>query len=79
MAMLTSVNLRVQGKACVPYTYIQLADLFPCARAFKTLLCSVSNKGRLQELICSYLIDLAQHVDAKSIYSFDAHCTNVST
>jgi len=43
---------------------MKLADNFPRASAFKTLLCSVSNNGRLQKLIFSYLIDLAQSVDA---------------
>jgi len=43
---------------------MKLAEHFPCASAFKTLLCSVSNNGRLQKLIFSYLIDLAQSVDA---------------
>ena len=56
--------LREQGKAHVPNTYMKLADHFPCASAFKTLLCSVSNNGRLQKCIFSYLIDLTQSVDA---------------
>ncbi|KAJ3603232.1 hypothetical protein NHX12_030974 [Muraenolepis orangiensis] len=47
--------------------------------AFKTLLCSVSNKARLQKRICSYLTDLAQNVDAKIVYSVGSHCTNLST
>ena len=37
---------------------MKLADNFPRASAFKTLLCSVSNNGRLQKLIFNYLIDL---------------------
>ena len=45
------------------YAYMKLADPFPCARALKTLLCSVSNKGQLQNLICSsYLTDVAQRL-----------------
>ena len=39
---------RLQAKAHVPNTDMKLADPFPCATKFKTLLCSVSNKGRLQ-------------------------------
>ncbi len=65
-------DLRVQGKACVPNIYMKLDDPFPSARAFKTLLCSVSNKGRLQKLVHSYLSDLSQ-------YSVGPHCTNIST
>ena len=38
-----------------------------------------SNKGRLQKLICSYLTDLAQSVDAEIIYSVGPHCTNTAT
>ena len=72
-------DLRVQGNAHVPNTYIKLGDPFHSDRAFKTLLCSVSNKGRLQNLICSYLTDLAQSVDAEIIYSVGSHCTNLST
>ncbi|KAJ8333974.1 hypothetical protein SKAU_G00412930 [Synaphobranchus kaupii] len=72
-------DLRVQGKAHVPNTYMKLGDPFPSAREFKTLLCSISNKGRLQKLICSYLTDLTQNVDAEIVYSVGSHCTNLST
>ena len=54
---------------------MKLADTFPGARAFKTLLCSVSNKGQLQKWTCSYLTD----VDIEIINSVGSHCTNVST
>ena len=30
----------------VRHIYMKLVDPFPCAKAFKTLVCSVSNKGR---------------------------------
>ena len=72
-------DLQVQGKAHVPNTYMKLDNPFPSATAFKTLLCSVSNKGRLQKLIRSYLTDLAQNVNAEIIYSVGSHCTNLST
>ena len=42
-------DLRVQGKVHVPNTYMKLDDPFPSAKAFKTLLCSASNKARLQK------------------------------
>ena len=42
-------DLRVQGMPHVRNTYMKLSDPFPSAEAFKTLLCSVSNKGRLQK------------------------------
>ena len=71
--------LREQGKANVPNTYMKLADHFTRASAFKTLLCSVSNNVRLQKLIFSYLIDLAQSVDADIVYSVGSQCTNKST
>ena len=48
-------DLRVHGKAHVPNIYMKLGDPFPSDRAFKMLLCSVSNKGQLQKLTCSYL------------------------
>ena len=72
-------DLRVQGKAHIPNIYMKLDDPFPSARAFKTLLCSVSNKERLQKLICSYLTDLAKSVDTEIIYSVGSYCTNLST
>ena len=72
-------DLRAQGKAHIPNTYMKLDDPFPSARAFTTLLCSVSNKRRLQKLICSYLNDIAQTVDAEIVYSVGSHCTNLST
>ena len=72
-------DLRVQGKAHIPNTYMKMGDPFPSARAFKTLLCSNSNKGRLQKLICSYLTDLSQNVDVEIFYSVGPHCTNLST
>ena len=72
-------DLRVQGKAHVPNTYMKLGDPFPSATAFKTLLCSVSNKGRLQKLICSYMADLTQNVHVEIIYSVGSHCTNLSS
>ena len=58
---------------------MKMGDHFPSARAFKTLLCSNSNKGRLQKLICSYLTDLSQNVDVEIFYSVGPHCTNLST
>jgi hypothetical protein len=72
-------DLRVQGKEHIPNTYMKLSDTFPSAQAFKTLLCSVSNKGRLQTMICAYLTDLAESVDAEIIYSVGSLCTNLST
>ena len=45
-------------------------DPFPSARAFKTLLCSTSNKGRL---ICKHLTQSAV------VYSVGSDCTNLST
>jgi hypothetical protein len=56
-------DLRVQGKAHIPNTYMKLDDPFPSAGAFKTLLCSSSNKRRLQALVCNYLTDYAQTVE----------------
>ena len=53
---------------------MELGDPFPSARAFKTLLCSISNKGQLQKLT-----NLAQNVDAEIVYSVGPHCTNLST
>ena len=72
-------DLRVQGKAHVPNTYMKLGDPFPSATAFKTLLCSASNKGRLQKLICSHLTDLTQNIRAEIVYSVGSYCTNLST
>ena len=60
-------------------TYMKFNDPFPSARAFKTLLCGTSNKGRLQNLICRHLTDLAQSVHAEIIYSVGSDCTNLST
>ena len=57
---------------------MKLSDPFPSAGACKTLLCSVSNKGRLQKMICTYLTDLAQSVDAEIVYSVGSQCTNLS-
>jgi len=58
-------DLRVQGTPHLPNTYMKLSEAFPSAGAFRTLLCSVSNKGRLQNMIRTYLTDLAQSVDAE--------------
>ena len=71
-------DLRVQGREHVPNIYMKLGNPFPSAREFKTLLCSISNKERLQKLICSYLTDLAQNVDPEILYSVGSHCTNLS-
>ena len=72
-------DLRIQGKVHVPNTYMKLDDPFPSAKAFKTLLCSVSNKLRLQKLISTHLTDLAQRVKAEIVYSVGPHCINLST
>ena len=72
-------DLRVQGKAHIPNAYMKLSDLFPSAQVFKTLLCSGSNKGRLKKVICDYLTDLAESVDAEIVSSVGSHCTNLST
>ncbi|KAL8591125.1 hypothetical protein ACOMHN_063749 [Nucella lapillus] len=72
-------DLRVQGKAHVPNTYLKLCDSFPSSHAFKMLLCSVSNKGCLQQLIKEYMTELAQSTQTEIIYSVGSHCTNLST
>ena len=41
-------DLRIEGNVHFPNIYMKLDDPFPSDRAFKTMLCSVSNKGRLQ-------------------------------
>ena len=69
-------DLRVQGNAHVPNTYMNLADPSPVPERSKR--CRVSNKGQLQKLICNYLTDLAQSVDAETIYSVGPHSTSVS-
>ena len=69
-------DLRVQGKAHVLNTYMNLAEPSPVPERSKR--CRVSNKGQLQKLICNYLIDLAQSVDAETIYSVGPHSTNMS-
>ena len=69
-------DLRVQGTAHIPNTYMKLSDTFPSAQTFKTLLCNNSNKRRLQKLICDYLADIAHSVDAQVV---GCHCTNLST
>ena len=68
---LTSLLMQyaVQGRAHVPNIYMKFNDPFPSTRAFKTLLCSSSNKGRLQNLVCRHLTDLVQSVHAEIIYS----------
>ena len=70
---------RVHGKVHIPNVYMKLTDPFPSAQNFKTLLCSKSNKGRLQKLVCDYLTDLAESVDAEIVYSVGSHCNNLST
>ena len=70
-------DLRVQGKAHVPNTYVNLADPSPVPERSKRY--RVSNNGQLQKLICNYLTDLAQSVDAENIYSVGPHSTNGST
>ena len=70
-------DLRVQGKAHVPNTYMNLAD--PSSVPERSKRCRVSNKGQLQTSICNYLTDLAQSVDAESIYSVGPNSTNVPT
>ena len=57
---------------------MKLNDMFPSSKAFKTLLTSVSNKGRLQKLICAYLTDLATTIEAELVYSVGSQCTNLS-
>ena len=69
-------DLRVQGKAHVPNTYMNLADTSTVPERSKR--CRISNKGQLQTLICNYLTDLAHSVDAETIYSVGPHSTNVS-
>ena len=41
-------SLWVQGKVHIPNIYMRLDDSFPSAKAFKTMLCGISNKKRLQ-------------------------------
>lgn len=72
-------DLRLQGKAHIPNTYMKLSDTFPSAKAFTTLLCSVSNKSRLQKLIGSYLTAQAESFNAEIVYSVGSNCTNLST
>ena len=72
-------DLRVQGNTHAPNIYMKLGDPFPSARAFSMLLCSISIKRWLQNLICRYLTDLAPSVHAEIIYSVGLNCTNLPT
>ena len=58
---------------------MKLDDQFPSTREFKTLLCSTSNKTRLQKLLSSYLTDLAQSLNVEIVYSVGSKCMNLST
>ena len=49
---------------------------FPSATAFKTLLCSSSNKRRMQKLIGSYLADFARNTNVDVINLL--YCINLS-
>ena len=69
-------DLRVQGKAHVLNTYMNLAVPSPVPQRSKR--CRVSKKRQPQKLICNYLTDLAQSVDAENIYSDGPHSTNLS-
>ena len=75
----TQLHLLFALYSHVPNVYMKLNDPFPSARAFKTLLCSTSNKERLQKLICRHLTDVAQSVDTEIVYSVGSKCTNLST
>jgi len=72
-------DLKVHGKIHVPNTYMKLRDPLPSAQELKTLLCSDSNKGRLQKLLCDYLTNVAESVNVDIAYSVGSHCTNLST
>ena len=72
-------DLRRHGNPFVPNHYMKLDDPFPSDKAFKLLLCSNSNKQRLQKLLAKYLTEIAQHVEAEIIYSVGTNCTNLST
>ena len=58
---------------------MKLEDKFPSTQGFRTLLCSNSNKKRLQKLVFCYLTDVSKSVDKEIIYSIASHYTNLST
>jgi len=58
---------------------MKLSDPFTSTQAFKTLLCSDSNKGRLQKLLCDNLTEVAKSFNVDIAYSVGSHCTNLST
>ena len=56
-------ELHIQGQGPIPNVYMKPADLFPTACNFKTILCSTSNKKRLQALIKVQLSELSKSIN----------------
>ena len=61
-------DLRIQGNTHVPNTYMKLSDPFPSARAFSTLMCSISNKRRMYS-----------DMQIPDWLTVGSNCTNMST
>ena len=55
------------------------ADLFPMACNFKTILCSASNKKRLQAQIKAQLSELSESINQELIYSVGEDCVSLSS
>ena len=71
--------MRIQGQGPIPNVYMKPADLFPMACNFKTILCSASNKKRLQAQIKAQLSELSKSINQELIYSVGEDCVSLSS
>ena len=72
-------ELRIQGQGPIRNVYMKPADLFSTACNFKTILCSASNKKRLQAQIKAQLSELSRSINQKLIYSVGDDCVSLSS
>ena len=58
---------------------MKMEDAFPSTAKFSKILCSNSNKMRLQKLVERHLIEKSNDVNPEIIYSVGTQCTNLTT
>ena len=72
-------ELRLQGMGHIPNEYFKPSDLFPSTSKFNKILCSKTNKVRLQKFLQKCLTENAKNVNTKILYSIGKQCIDLST
>lgn len=72
-------QLRIQGMGHIPNEHFKFDNPFPSTAKFNSILCSKTNKFRLQKFLQRYITEKARDINIEILYSIGKECTNLST